>query len=109
MGPAQAALKPDAFHDQMLRGTNAKRAEIELARIGACMGQQLFKALPGRIRPHHQAHDEAGDLQNVSQIIDRIIRRAGIDQHLPHHTDMHLRNRIAIGPRLLQRHGAQNA
>jgi hypothetical protein len=40
---------------------------------------------------------------------DRIIGRARIEQHLPDHADMHLRNRIAIGPGFLQRHGAQNA
>ncbi len=93
----------------MLGRADAERAPVQLAGIGLGVGQKLGQRLPRRIGLHHHAHDEAGDLQDVGEVVDRIVGQLLVQQRLAQHAHMHLRDRVAVGLGLLQRHRAHDA
>ena len=93
----------------MLRRAGAQGAPVQLAGIGFRIGQQLGQRLPRRVGAHDHAHDEAGDLQDVGQVLDRIVLERGVQHRLAQHAHVHLADRVAVGFGVLQRQRAQHA
>ena len=108
--PLQAAIdQADALHGQMLGRADAQRAPVELAGVGLGIGDQLRQRFPRRFRAHHDTHHEAGDLQDVAQIVDRIVGQRLVEQRLAQHAHVHLGDRVAVGLLGLQRDRAEHA
>ena len=107
--PAQALQQADPLHRQLLRRADAERAVVQLARVGLGVGEQLGQRLPRRIGAHHDAHDVAGDLQDVGEVGDRVVGQRLVEQRLAQHAHMHLRDHVAVRLLVLQRYRAQHA
>ena len=107
--PGEALRHAEALHGEMLGRADAQRAPVQLAGIGLGIGQQLGQRLPRRVGAHHHAHDEAGDLQDVGEVLDRIVLELRVEQRLAQHAHVHLADRVAVRLGVLQRERAQHA
>src|SRR6266404_6123499 len=86
----------EQFAGQMNRGSNAARREIDLARIGFCIGDELGNGLSRNrwIDLHHQRH--AHDTGNRRDIADEIVAELVVERRVAHIRGTHHEERIAV-------------
>jgi hypothetical protein len=62
-----------------------------------------------RIGTHDHAHHVASDLQDVGQVVDRMVGELFVEQRLAQHAHVHLGDDVAVGLGVLQRHRTHDA
>ncbi len=97
MDHVHASAAFEQLGGEMLGGTNARRAEIELARIGLGVGDQLGDGFHRQGRIYHQhvgLHRNQGDR---CEILQRIVADGAVEADVHGHRRAGHRQRVAVG------------
>jgi len=100
-------LPLEHFHRQMHRRAVARRAVIELAGIGFCVGEEFWDGVGRQRRMQQEQHLLRGDQRNRREVLDRIVGRRGVERADRGERQIHRKQqRVAVGRRTRHVFGA---
>ncbi len=109
MGHVELELRLDRFHGEVMRGADAGRSVVDLARVGPCIVDELLHGLDRQLGMHGQEQRgmrEQRDRHEIMRLIRQLLVDEGIDRQERIVGDDEL---IAVGRRRHQCDGGDGA